>query len=68
MSGRHVSTFTESPSGPQRIQIQDYTDICKFLLYFYNTSYERFEFHNALLQKNLCNLGSVFFEGLKMTQ
>jgi len=26
LSGRHVSTFTGSSSGPQRKQIQDYTD------------------------------------------
>jgi len=29
LSRRHVSTFTGPSSGPQRKQIQDYTDLCK---------------------------------------
>ena len=50
--------------GPTQIVTNKY--IPHFLLYFYNTSCDHLGSHNA--KKNLCNLPSVFFEGLKMTQ
>ena len=62
LSRRHVSTFTGSSSGPQRKRIQDYIDFLqKHILWVFGIP-------QCVFVKNLCSLGSVFFEGLRMTQ